>query len=336
MRFNTLLKISTLFLVLLFTSACSTSKTVYYERLSPSLQPHNIKISSLAIGINATIETEENTHNRLNIDAQDIISAVVYELSNTAVMKKVVVIDPTRFINIKKNRIISQDSLQSLAKHLDAESMFIIHQLKLGNKGELAISDLGEELLTIHIEGELMQMKNISNKIQINMDEILLIPELRYMSQSELKQTHDYILFEIGRKIAAKISPNWQQIGRIIYQNKDLKPGNKHFDNKEIEEARKAWSKVYDTSSSEEIKAKAALNMTYTYEVEDNIEEGVKWAEKALTSAIIAEKIQRNQDGLLLIDENKELSFFSYVYIVGLQKRQEELILLSKQLNNDL
>lgn len=334
MKFYTPLKFSLFILLLVFASSCNTSKILYFERIKPSTTPHQYSVANIAIGNNLAIAPEDKVLNQLSITPLDIQAATVNALASFEIFKQITVIDTKRFEQFESNTAIPENELESIFKHIDSHSLFYITDLTAIETNRMTVSDA--ELYSFSIKGILAQKSPNLKHVVVDFNEHITMPPLKTMGAYDKREFHKYVVQELGYRIATQIAPHWQQLERYLYIKKELKAGNKLFNTNKIDEARKEWAKAFDNTIDPETKAKAALNITYTYEVADDIENGIQWAEKALENSAIFEKIKRNKEGLLLVDESKELTFYSYIYIVTLQKRQEEIASLNKQLNNDL
>ncbi len=95
------------------------------------------------------------------------------------------------------------------------------------------------------------------------------------------------IAYEGALNIAGKLSgyfvPQWQSSERIIYTNPGARPteARRFFDKQKYPQAREIWTELYDNQKNAKNKARMAMNISVSHEMEDDLSSAIEWVEKA-------------------------------------------------------
>lgn len=95
-----------------------------------------------------------------------------------------------------------------------------------------------------------------------------------------VRESVEVLAWHMGRNVSKRVAPYWDTVKRYYYASgnhlfvraNDLKNANNW------EEAAKVWYYVYQNGTKPQ-KAKAALNLALSYEVRENYDEAVAWAD---------------------------------------------------------
>lgn len=122
-----------------------------------------------------------------------------------------------------------------------------------------------------------------------------------------------------GEKFALSCLPRWETVDRYFYENKDttIQRGMVYLKQKQWDIAIKEWTTAYNTSKNKQTRAYAAANNAVAYEIQNDIDNALRWARYAL-KAFSA----RNTPDYL--QQQINIRF----YIQQLEQRQTELSLL--------
>lgn len=318
--------VATIFCITL-SVGCSSSQIVYFDRLTPQITNTNISTNSLAIANNMIINDPNRILKKYNITSKDIEETTIVNLANAGIFQTLTLVDSNRFKETPKGTIIPNDSVYKIIGRVNAQNLLTLTEITVTEN--LQKTDLYIDTYTIQIKADNFNRRTTPQRQPIN-----FTTELSVQSDYYDGFIKELIIEHIGQNIAANISPYWKSVGRVIYDDSNLSKGNKAFNKGDMNEARERWSEAYEKTNKESVRAKAALNIVYTYEVVDDITNALEWAKIAFENALIAEKVGKNEQDEIIITEKDELSSMAYMYYTLLETRKLELDKLEKQLNN--
>ncbi len=116
----------------------------------------------------------------------------------------------------------------------------------------------------------------------------------------------------VGEKAASYFTPTWEIADRMIYSsmNSRMQEADKYFKNHKWDNARLIWMELYEEKDDFKQKGRLAMNIAVSYEMEDQLDVALDWANRA--------KKYYDQITSGKAKEDQELN---KVYILALNKR---------------
>lgn len=113
----------------------------------------------------------------------------------------------------------------------------------------------------------------------------------------------------MGEELAQNLVPQWVEAPRWVYSNAttEMRRANVELNSQKWEEARGIWTQIYDNEHNASKKARLASNIALTYELSDNLNLALEWAEKAESIIPETEKNKESEDFQRIIYYKKEL-----------------------------
>lgn len=137
-----------------------------------------------------------------------------------------------------------------------------------------------------------------------------------------------------GTRPANYLLPHWTTATRYLFNggNINMRDAAVYVREQNWPEAILLWKRLYDQKKGKQ-KIYAACNIALGYEMQDDINNAVIWAEKAVEAAHAIAQSHIKKNGNKDIDRS-ELSYYSfaYNYLQTLQERQKEMGLLKAQM----
>lgn len=311
-----------LFCVLLLIS-CQTSKIVYIDQLQPSGASIKHSFKTLAIAENGLYR------NSIFKDQTDLLTHITKDLASTNLLDAIVIVDSGRLINNPKSIEIPGDTAVNILNKMGTDALLNIYY----TDSKIIRSNQNEPMMTFALISKLY-IKNQGKPLDIIVMDSIIAPS--YSDAYIIDEFNEYLKERVSTLVSQELLPHWKSLARIVYMNKPLKEGNKHFKQNNTDKAISSWQKVYDSNNKEEIKCKAALNITFALESKDQVDEAILWAQKALNNAMIAENIQMvDANGNIIISESNKLSYTAYIYLQLLSNRQKAVKQLDQLFNNN-
>lgn len=127
-------------------------------------------------------------------------------------------------------------------------------------------------------------------------------------------------MYYVADEVAKSLSPQWIETQRWIYSNAstEMRRASTNIGAEKWEAARNIWSKLYQKESKPKQKSRLASNIALTYELGDDLETALKWAEEA-------------EDLLLLLGQDDEDKQRASYYVEELKARILDFKLLDLQ-----
>ncbi len=154
-----------------------------------------------------------------------------------------------------------------------------------------------------------------------------------FNDQIDKKQMVNEASIFAASTIIKYLLPHWSTAERWLFINGTIHMRDAAIFVKENNwlEAMSLWKEAYKKSKKESYKMRLANNISLGYEMTDNLEESLKWAELAKQYAYIVDKIgERDLNNPQIHNMNNYIMMFQHVE--ALKKRIEELPLLYVQM----
>lgn len=125
-------------------------------------------------------------------------------------------------------------------------------------------------------------------------------------------------LYNLSTKAIQYYSPHERTVERYLFVtgHPAMQDAYRYWSNKQIDEASYLWEYVYEEAKNEGRRAKAAINLALYYELKDNYQEALKYAQAAY-------------DLFTQISNNAEAEY-ARRYATDLQQRIEEEVILNR------
>ena len=155
----------------------------------------------------------------------------------------------------------------------------------------------------------------------------------RLISEQEMvKQASDFA----GTVPVKSLLPHWTTTERTYFTNGNIKmrDGVVYAREGQWDKAAELWQQAYNSSKSAKKQCYAAYNLALAYEMQDNIEEALKWITTALEKAATADKVHLTEaEDAYTSGRNPVRFMLTHAYYKELEKRHANIALLKAQLN---
>ncbi|MDR1720513.1 MAG: DUF6340 family protein [Dysgonamonadaceae bacterium] len=154
-------------------------------------------------------------------------------------------------------------------------------------------------------------------------DSVFLNEPFEKDSLDVYKHIPNFVLKEaalvIAEKAAAFLTPSWQTAQRVVYSSYSsrMQEADKYFVNQKWEQARAIWGQLFREKEKSIDRARLAMNIAVSYEMEDDLNAASEWAQRSkhfydkLNSADVSNEKQRADQYLsalsVRIQNNKNL-----------------------------
>lgn len=131
-----------------------------------------------------------------------------------------------------------------------------------------------------------------------------------------------------------QLIPHWESTSRIMYPggSSQMRDAAFHARRKAWRPAFELWQAVYNREKKDAKLMQAALNIALYYEVTDDMDNALAWAEKAKGHAVKAERVDEGIPAVILPLTGKYPNYKMIVkYIKQLEERQAQLFKLKAQ-----
>lgn len=309
---KSLLSLAIILCSVMFCTSCTSVKTVVIDVQKPEEILLPPTISNIAIVNNAVPQpqsvghveykyTKKGDKIKKNVSVQNddacktLTESLYTELSNinrfnTISYYEYPLRNDTSYTEILK---IDTNTLQELFNKTNSDAIIALDRLTINTTSNTEPYDLGIDIdfLDINIEAYLsLYPKDISKEPSrfylsdsIYWDAMYTSKNRQLLSKDTIPSMENALIEStsyIAEKIAKAFVPTWVSKLRVYYG--DSKEANRNIEANEWEQARSTWESLYKVEQNTKKKARLASNIALGYEVADNLQDALKWAQTAV------------------------------------------------------
>ncbi len=353
-------KFSPLFLFILLFTSCSSIEQISIDYMIPAEINFPESLSRVAVvnnvsnqGVNnksfeEQTKLDESSHKLFNFngDANIMVESLAQSLATANYFDEVVVCDSSLRLNDKFGRqtLLSQSETKMLAEQLDVDFIIAIDSLPLQASRYI---DYHPEWNTFIGLVDMKVSPSVTIYIPSRNNPLYVINAKDSIFWEKLGKTEGYVIANqikesemikeasnfAGTLPMKYLLPSWKSVNRTLYVG-----GNIHMRDAMVyarennwEQALEIWSNAYKQTKKKKEKMRLANNIALCYEVLDDLDNSIEWADKAQK---LANEIDKVEDRDLSKTSIYEIANYinAIRYLEELKKRKQDLPILNVQM----
>ena len=353
-------KLSLLLLCILAITSCTSITHISIDYMIPAEINFPESLRRVAIVNNASDQVAENKSFEEQIklsetspklfnfdgDASIMVESFAQSLATANYFDEVVVCDSALRANDRFNReaLLSQSETKELVEQLDVDFIISVDNLPLQASRYI---DYHPEWNTFVGLVDMKVNPTVTIYIPSRSNPLYVINAKDSIYWEKFGKTEGYVIANqikenemikeastfAGTLPMKYLLPSWKTVNRTVYVG-----GNIHMRDAMIyarennwEQALEIWSNAYNHTKKKKEKMRLANNIALCYEVLDDLENGIEWAEKAQKLAYEIDKIEDRE-----LKTTSIYDIANYVnatrYLEDLKKRKQDLPILNVQM----
>ncbi len=228
---------------------------------------------------------------------------------------------------------LSGRQIQKIALETDADAVFSLDVYTYENALNMYVDPIYKTVIELNVAIQAKALwrfydvqRNSKIKHQIVYDSLISEGQV-FMPDFGLPSNEEMLInmaWKMGETSAHVMSPSWKNVKRVYFQDGsvDFKLANKHLINGDPEAFRDVMLPLYEHGKGK-IKARAAFNLAFFYELTDDLNESKVWINRSI------EVYDKKVKGSRLSNEQK----IANTYLNVINKRIKENEDITKQLH---
>ena len=285
-------RIIVLLLVASLFSACTTLRSISFERLQAAdvSFPEQIRTVGVVNYMPDSSQGEKNVDYASNVlqgDGRIAAETFAQEIAATNYFDKVVICDSAMHqVDRGMPSSMSQEMVKSLLQSLEVDMLFVMEQLNIQLKeGYLYAPEIMEYVPSMDAAVTPVMKVYVANRnaplFTVSKSDTICWEYLPSLTVNQvIKDASEY-----GATMPVEhLLPHWKEMHRFYYDGGfvDMRDAAVFVREQNWDAALRLWQKVYDGKKKGKAKMRAAFNMALYYEMQDDYDRALSYLEEAL------------------------------------------------------